>query len=221
MACDHLDKKTFSNAMEVINKEYCDLYNEFNKEFENAINAYYEAWQSTKGWNKVSELHQWFSRSLSIASEAIVKNYNIMKENGEAYAKMQDMWVFLDNIDKKDFTVVKKQSFDEDREIIVDRDKISEAGQQLETSLKKIVSHIENSLSQTETDQKFGYYSTGGGNNPRDTIYRAYSSLLTSLKNAINQFQLRFAEMLEEDKNEAERIKTEAAVQNSDFSDIF
>ena len=222
MACDHFDPKTYANAMNLILEEYNNLHNEFTNNFKTVIEDYYNAWQSPKGWTKISNFHQWFSRSFVIASKAIVENYNIMLESSKAYAASQDFMLSgVYDIKEKNFTVEEKQSFDKDGEIIINRDKISEVGQQLEISLQNMLDCIENSLSQTETDSKFGYYSVGDSNNPRESINRAYSSLLVSLKNATKQFQLRFAEILEEDRIAAEKAKTSAAVQNNDFSDIF
>lgn len=219
MACDHLDKKTFDNAMEVIKDDYYDIAREFNGGLEKAMKSYYDAWQSKKGFSKINDLYSNIANGLENASMRICINYNTMKKGGEAYAKSQDMWLIIGDIDRKDFSM-EKQDFAEDREIIIDDAKIAEAGKELEESLKKLNGYIDNSKTQTSSDEKFGYYSDND-TNPRLSINKAYTNLETTFNQAIRQFSANLEQLLEDDKAQREANKQAAAVDNSDFSDIF
>lgn len=220
MACDHLDKKTFDNAMEEIKRDYNNIYKEYSNGLAKAMKAYYDAWQSKKGWDKINALYGRISTALDRAGVFIRGNYNIMKNGAENYAKKQDMFLWIGEINVRNFEMTKK-TFNEDSEIIIDEDKIKSAGTELSASLKKLNSYIDNSKNQTSSDVKFGYYSTGDALNPREEIHHAYVDLDSSLNFATEQFIKDFEAILEEDKTARDQAKQDSAVEASDFSGIF
>lgn len=220
MACDHLDKKTFSNAMSAIADEYYNISIEFNNGFKEAINAYYDGWKSVKGYKHISYLLKNISAILDTASEKIVNNYNTMKEGGEAYAFSQEMGITISDITKKDFGFFSDKLYTEDMEIIIDEDKIGTANELMRTSLEKINKYVDNSKVHTESDQTFGYYSTDSYN-PRVSIHNAYTSIENGLRTVTSNFHKEFEKILEEDKAERDAKKHASAVDGSDFTDIF
>ena len=225
MACDHLDKRTFTNAMDAINGDYNDMVREFSGGFASAMISYYDAWQSKKGFDKINKFYRNVANVLDTASARIVKNYNTMKDGGEAYARSQDMDLYIESIFRQEFNV-EERTFEEDREIIIDDTKISTAGENMRKSLERINSYIDNSKVQTENDQKFGYYSDS--DNPRASIHTAYSQLDNGLRVATKDFTEDFQQILEADKAEREARKQASAVakqaeavDSNNFTDIF
>ena len=219
MACDHLDKRTFDNAMENIIANYYSISSTFDGSFTLAMNDYYDAWQSKKGFERINTFYQAFANALETASKAIVKNYNIMKDSGETYAKDQGMWLIIGSIAKKAFSMDKKD-FSEDREIIIDDEKISLAGENMKKSLEKINACLESLLTLTESDEKFGYYSEGG-ENPRLAMSKAFNALEDALVAATTKWSGDLSKDLDADKQLRESQKQAAAAQDSDFSGIF
>jgi len=219
MACDHLHKRTFDNAMEKVRDDYYNMNKEFKGGLASAMVAYYDAWQSTKGWNKVNDLYLSIATALTTAGSAICKNYTTMKAGAEKFAKEQDMFLWIGEITTKEFDMEKK-TFGEDAEIIIDEGKISSSGNLLKASLEKINSYVDASKAQTSSDDNFGYYSDGGVN-PRATMYDAYTALDTALRNATTKFFKDFESILEADKALRDATKQESAVENSDFTNIF
>ena len=55
MACDHLDKKTWDAAMEQIRAQYYQIHQTFCNGFKDAMNQYYDAWQSKKGFDRINK----------------------------------------------------------------------------------------------------------------------------------------------------------------------
>ena len=219
MACDHLDKKTWDAAMEQIRAQYYQIHQTFCNGFKDAMNQYYDAWQSKKGFDRINKFYEKVARSLNNASERIVNNYNTMRVGGQAYAQSQDMFVNIENISKRNFEMT-NQNFADDREIIVDDVKIKDAGEKARIILTQINKYLESSLDVTSSDQRFGYYSDGDVN-PRHSLHLAYDILETSLKTATEDFAKDLQNDVEEDKAMREARKQESAVEASDLTDIF
>lgn len=219
MACDHLDKRTFNNAMENILTNYNSISATFDGMFARAMEEYYDAWQSKKGFERVNSFYSVITEALDKASSSIIKNYNTMKDGGEAYARDQHMFLIIESITKKTFSMDKKD-FSDDREIIIDDEKISTAGENTKKSLERIASCLNDSINQTASNEKFGYYSDGG-DNPREAMHKSYEALEEALKNATNNWFKELENDLESDKQLRTEQKQAAAVQDSDFSGIF
>lgn len=205
MACDHLDKKTFDNAMEEIKSKYKKIIREYKNGLNSAMESYYTAWQSKKGWDKINALYNTLTTSLNSAGRAINKNYDTMKAGGEAYAKAQDMFLWIGNFDNEELSYTKKK-FGEDQEIIIDEEKIQTATESLKASLEKIDSYIDEAQLVTKTDKTFGYYSTGDSN-PRATLNQALNDLETSVVTAFKTFLSDNATTIAEDKAAREAAK--------------
>ena len=219
MACDHLDKKTWDAAMEQIRAQYYQIHQTFCNGFKDAMNQYYDAWQSKKGFDRFNKFYDKVARSLNSASEKIVNNYNTMRVGGQEYARSQDMFVNIENINKRTFEM-NIQNFDDDREIIVDEAKITAAGEKARIILSQINNYLDSSKDVTSSDQRFGYYSDGGVN-PRASIHMAYDMLEGALRTATADFAKDLQKDIEEDKAMRDARKQESAVEASDLSSIF
>ena len=218
MACDHLDPKTFDARMSNLKNYNNFIYKEWQDNLKAAMRELYEAWQSSKGWNKINTLYNTTKNTLETAGNRVEKNYTTMKTGGEAYMKSQDINRTIDSIDYHSY-ICSTKKWNDDDEIIIDEEKISSAAQKLSKSYKNIVTYATNAKSILETDQKFGYYSTGE-DNPRLTLYNAYKSLVENLDGALDKFSQDLSTTIAEDKAAREAQKTASTVDALDFSDI-
>ncbi len=222
MACDNLRPGTFKDAMGSILKDYNELNKEFKNGFTDAINALYDAWKSTKGYNRIGDLYQNVGKILGYQSSQIYKNYNTMYDGAMDFARKEEManaLFGLPEIGEKEYEVNKK-TFPENGDIEIDEEKLADAGAKLTESFKNLAKCINNSFDETSSDDKFGYYSSDEVN-PRERLHGAYNSLKTGLDAAAELYQRNFEEELEQDKEARAAARQASAVNSNDISDVF
>lgn len=222
MSQDMLRLGTFKNSMTSIITDYNELNREFRNGFTDAINALYDAWKSTKGYDRIGDLYQNVGKILNAQSEKIFENYNTMVNGAWQFVQAEggaEVLSGLPEISKKEYEINKK-TFPENGDIEIDEGKLASAGEKLTASFKNLAKCINNSFDATDSDDKFGYYSVAEVN-PRERLHSAYSMLKIGLDASADLYQRNFEEELEQDKEARAAARQASAVDSNDISGVF